>query len=172
MTKNSITDPEKSNFSKNSQDGPLFSAILRPHRSLGVKKFQILILVLGFIFFLIGSVFLYLGAWPIVGFLGLELFLIWGAYRLNYFSAHAYELVKVFPHEVYIRGVSNKGKISEFRFNPRWVQLIIERMEDEKIKQIRLMSSGKGCLVGNFLNPDDLETFAAAFGNAIKTARS
>ncbi len=156
---------------QNSQDRPLFSAKLTPYRALSISSSQILILILGVIFFLIGTVFVNLGAWPVMGFLGLEIFLIWGAFRLNFFVAREYETVCVYPNEICVRGISSTGKVNEFRFNPRWVQLIIERMNDDKIKQIKLVSRGKGCLIGRFLNPEDLESFAAAFGNAISLAR-
>ena len=154
-----------------SQEKLLFSAILTPYRALCFTSFQILILILGLTFFLIGTIFVYLGAWPVMGFLGLEIFLIWGAFRLNYFVAREYETVAVYPNEIFVRGISSTGKVNEFRFNPRWVHLIIERMNDDKIRQIKLICHGKGCLIGRFLNPEDLESFAAAFGNAISLAR-
>ena len=69
----------------------IFSAILTPHRSLSATGFLLFMLVLGGISFAMGIMFLLLGAWPVFGFLGLDVLLVYWAFRSSYRSAKAYE---------------------------------------------------------------------------------
>src|SRR5690606_40871520 len=49
-----------------------FNAVLHPHRSLGPRGFLILMLAVGLVSFSAGVAFAVKGAWPIVGFFGLD----------------------------------------------------------------------------------------------------
>ena len=64
----------------------LFSAIITPHRSLSSTGFLIFMLCIGGISFAAGMVFLMLGAWPVFGFFGLDVALVYWAFRANYRS--------------------------------------------------------------------------------------
>ncbi len=55
---------------------PLFAARLTPYRSLGKKGFLIFMIVLSAICFGAGILFVMIGAWPVFGFLGLDVLLI------------------------------------------------------------------------------------------------
>src|SRR5882762_10088626 len=87
------TDPEPA----------IFSAVLTPHRSLSPRGFLIFMLVLGGISFISGMVFLIAGAWPIFGFFGLNVLLVYWAFRINYRAARAYEEVTVTGSELTLR---------------------------------------------------------------------
>ena len=69
----------------------LFEARLSPHRSLSFTGFTILMLVLAGISLAIGITFLMMGAWPVFGFFGLDVALVWLAFRANYREARAYD---------------------------------------------------------------------------------
>ena len=53
---------------------------LYPHRSLTRRGFTILMGSIALISFLAGIGFLLIGAWPVLGFFGLDVVLIWWAY--------------------------------------------------------------------------------------------
>ena len=55
--------------------------MLTPHRSLSPTGFLIFMAVLGGISFVTGMVFLLAGAWPVFGFLGLDVLLVYWAFR-------------------------------------------------------------------------------------------
>ena len=59
---------------------------LLPYRSLSKRGFRNLMFTVSFIFFSIGVYFWYLGAWPVFGFLGLDVFLLYYAFKINYKS--------------------------------------------------------------------------------------
>jgi len=153
-------------------DVPFFSAVLTPYRSLGQNGFLILMLCLGLISFVAGMLFLMIGAWPVFGFFGLDMLLIYLAFRLNYRSARTYEEVIVSRTEIIIRKVGPGKRHQEFRFNPIWVRLSIERIEDEGVTKIALTNRGQTVDLGNFLNPDDRTSFAGAMANAVSVAKA
>jgi uncharacterized membrane protein len=150
---------------------PLFSAIVTPHRSLSSAGFLIVMTAVGGISFAAGTVFLMLGAWPVFGFFGLDVFLIYWAFRANYRAAAAYEEVTVTTSELRVRKVSHRGKVSEFTLNPLWVRLDRETHEEFGIEHLFLVSRGHRLAVASFLGPQEKEGFAAALGAAIGEAK-
>jgi uncharacterized membrane protein len=153
-------------------DDVIFSATLTPHRSLGRRGFLALMAVIGGAFFATGIFFWTLGAWPVLGFVGIDILAIWLAFRLNYRAARAYEEIAVSRAEIVIRKVGPGGLANELRFNPTWVRLEIEEDDDDRVTRIALRVSDKRVPVGAFLNPDDRKSFARAFGAALAEARS
>lgn len=152
-------------------DDVIFSATLRPHRSLGQMGFLVLMLVIGGLWFVTGLYFVSLGAWPVLGFLGLDVLAVWVAFRLNYRAARAYEEVEVSRTALIIRKVSPGGRLQEIRFNPHWARLEIQTVEDEFVSRIFVRARADKVPVGAFLNPDDRRSFARAFGAALAEAR-
>ena len=69
----------------------LFSAIITPHRSLSGKGFLAVMALVGSLSFIGGMFFFLMGAWPVVGFLGLDVALVYWAFRANYRAAAAFE---------------------------------------------------------------------------------
>src|SRR5882724_5138615 len=59
----------------------LFSAVVTPHRSLSRAGFLIVMAALGGISFVAGTAFLLLGAWPVFGFFGLDVLLVYSWFR-------------------------------------------------------------------------------------------
>jgi uncharacterized membrane protein len=114
-------------------DDIIFSATLRPHRSLGRRGFLALMAVIAGLWFVTGLYFVALGAWPVLGFVGLDLFAIWLAFHLNYRAARAYEDVEVSRTALLIRKVNPSGRAQEIRLNPQWARLEVQQIEDEGV---------------------------------------
>jgi uncharacterized membrane protein len=150
---------------------PLFSAILTPHRSLTGVGFLAVMLAIGGISFASGVLFLVLGAWPVTGFLGLDVALVYWAFRANYRAANAYEEVTVTSSELKLRKVSHRGKVAEWSLNPLWVKLDREVDEEFGTARLFLVSRGRRLPVAGFLAPAEKDSFAAALGAAIGEAK-
>ena len=150
---------------------PLFSAILTPHRSLTGVGFLAVMLAIGGISFASGLLFLVLGAWPVTGFLGLDVALVYWAFRANYRAANAYEEVTVTSSELKLRKVSHRGKIAEWSLNPLWVRLDRDTHAEFGIERLFLVSRGRRLPIAGFLSPPEKESFAAALGAAIGEAK-
>jgi len=152
-------------------DQPVFSAELIPYRSLGRKGFRVLLLVSALVFVGYGGFFLVSGAWPIGFFLGLDFLLIYWAFRANYKAGNVKEQVVVSRTSLSIRKFSPAGKVVEHRFNPFWARFRVRRHDEFGILSMHVTGEGRVTDIGSFLNPDDRESFAKAFRNALATVR-
>lgn len=152
-------------------DQVLFEARLSPYRSLSVRGFNVLMLFLGIMSFIVGVVFLSLGAWPVFGFFGLDVVLLWFALRVNYRDADAYEDIRMTPLQLSVRQVSKHGKQCDTEFNPRWTRL--EKTEDELagVTKVALISRGFPLVVGSFLPPFYKKELAAGLSKALAIAK-
>jgi uncharacterized membrane protein len=149
----------------------IFSATLTPHRSLGRVGFLILMLLFGGISFVAGMLFLVLGAWPVFGFFGLDVLLLYLAFRLNYWHAQAYEQVVVTPSELKVRKVSHLGRVREWVLNPLWVRLDKIELEEFGVDRLFLISRGRKLTIASFLGPDEKASFAKELTKALNEAR-
>jgi uncharacterized membrane protein len=149
----------------------IFSAVLTPHRSLGPTGFLIFMLVLAGASFASGMVFLVQGAWPVFGFFGLDVLLVYWAFRLNYRAARAYEEIKVTASELTLRKVSYRGRVTQWTLNPLWVQLDRDEHPEFGIERLYLVSRGRRLTVAGFLGPDEKASFAKALSAALADAR-
>ena len=150
----------------------IFAATLTPYRSLGSTGFAVLMAFVGLTCFFAGIMFYAVGAWPVVGFLGLDVFIIWLAFRLNYRAARASEHVSLSRDALIIRKVRPNGRANEVMFNPYWVRLEVTEIEDEGIARIEVRARDRAVSVGSFLNPDDRRSFAMALRAALAEAKS
>lgn len=150
---------------------PLFSAIITPHRSLSGTGFLLVMAVIGAMSFTGGMFFYLIGAWPVVGFLGLDVLLVYWAFRANYRAAAAFEEVIVTPSELRVRRVSHRGQVAEWTLNPVWTQLDRERHEEFGLQRLFLVSRGRRLPVAGFLSPKERESFAKALAAALGEAR-
>jgi uncharacterized membrane protein len=153
------------------QARPLFAATLTPNRSLNRRGFRVVIAVVAVLASIPGMVFFSLGAWPIVGFIGLDVLLIWWALRASMKDGRRYEVVTLWPDQLELRQVSAGGKEQVLRFNPFFVKLVIDRDINERTTALHLRTSDSDTEIGAFLNPDDKTSFAKVFGTALKKAR-
>jgi uncharacterized membrane protein len=149
----------------------IFAATITPHRSLGSAGFFILMLCIGAVSFASGMVFLLLGAWPVFGFLGLDVLLIYWAFRANFRAARAYEEVTVSASELTLRKVSHQGTVREWTLNPVWVQLDRVVHEEFGIERLFLVSRGRRLPIAACLGPDEKASFAKALAAAIGEAK-
>ena len=124
-------------------------------------------LCIGGLSFVSGVMFLLLGAWPVFGFLGLDVLLVYWAFRANYRSARAYEEVTVTASELTVRKVNHRGGVREWTLNPVWVKLDRIVHEEFGIERLFLVSHGRRLPIAAFLGPDEKASFALALASAL-----
>jgi uncharacterized membrane protein len=163
MTAGNDFDPEEA--------PEIFSALLTPHRSLNRTGFLVVMAFVSVISFAAGLAFLLMGAWPVLGFFGLDLLAIYWAFRVNFRRAGASEEILVTPSELRVRRVSHRGHVVEFVLNPLWVQLDREIHAEFGIERLYLVSRGRRFAVASFLGPDEKASFAKALAEALRAAR-
>lgn len=148
----------------------VFSATLTPHRSLGPLGFLILMSVLSVLSFAAGLVFVWSGAWPVLGFFGLDVALVYLAFKLSYRSGRLYERVDLDRERLTLTRVHPSGRSERYVFPAYWVRVLLEAMPDGR-SDIRLTSHGRVVPFGRFLTNDERDNFAAALRAALQTAR-
>lgn len=158
-------------MSTRTQARPLFAATLTPHRSLSRRGLRIVIAIFGVMASIPGMIFLSMGAWPIVGFLGLDVLLIWWALRAAMNNGGRHEQVTLWPDQLELKQVSSRGKEQIQRFSPFHVRLVIDRDINERTTALHLRTADGDTQIGAFLNTDDKTSFAKVFGTALKKAR-
>ncbi len=149
----------------------LFSALLTPHRSLNRTGFLVLMGFLSAISFAAGLAFLLMGAWPVLGFFGLDVLAIYWAFRVNFRNANASEEISVTLSELRVRRVSHRGHVVEWVLNPLWVRLDQKADPEFGIERLYLVSKGRRVSIGSFLGPDEKASFAKALTAALVAAR-
>ena len=149
----------------------LFSARVTPHRSLNRTGFLVLMTFIGAVSFVAGIAFLMMGAWPVFGFFGLDVVVIYWAFRTNFRAADATEDIVMTPSEIRVRRVNHRGHVMEWTLNPLWVQLEQTGDPEFGIERLYLVSRGRRVPVGYFLGPEEKASFYKALLAALQTAK-
>ena len=152
-------------------DRRLLDVRLVPHRSLGTMQFRVLMGLVALFGTASSLPFVIAGAWPVGGFMGLDVLLIYLAFRANFRAARAYEDISVTPLELTLAKVSAKGRRAEWHFHPAWVRL--DKVEHEEFGLLRLAvrSRGESVEVAAFLGADAKADFASRLTRALAEAR-
>ena len=115
--------------------------------------------------------FVLIGAWPILGFMGLDVLAIYLAFRWNFRDARAYEDLHLTPLELTLAKVTARGQKAEWRFNPVWVRLEKRESEDFGLESLALRVRDRRVEIAACLDPPRKADFAKAFGAALAQAR-
>jgi uncharacterized membrane protein len=147
-----------------------FERVLLPYRSLPPRGFNILMLVLAAISVTVGIVFVSMGAWPVVGFFGLDVGLVYVAFRLSYRSARQRETLRLADEELTVERVGVRGDRRLWSFQPFWVRVVFEEHSDES-NRLSLTSHGKTLPIGTFLPPPMRREVATTLHDALRRWR-
>ncbi len=121
---------------------PIFNARLTPHRSLNRNGFRALMAATFAASAVVSLPFYLMGAWPIVGFMGLD-----------------------------VARVNAAGLKREWKFIPAWVRLERVDHEEFGIQRLSLHMRGRRWDIARFLGPDQKAEFATHFTKALAEAR-
>jgi uncharacterized membrane protein len=127
---------------------------LAPHRSLSPAGFFAMMAATGGVSFAAGVAFTLIGAWPVCGFFGLEVALIYGAFRLSYRSARQREAIRLTEDDFTVERISVRGERLLWRFPPGWLRVRLEEFHDES-NRLTVSSHGRTLVLGGFLSPDE-----------------
>lgn len=148
-------------------EGPLFmDAHLTPNRSLSKRGFALLLAVAIGLNVLIAIFCLLQKAWPVVGFLGLDILLLVWAFRTSYRDGRASETVRVAPDRLQLTRTSAKGVRQHWQVHPAWARV-------ETTCTCVVVSAGSSRLpVAAFLSPPERDSFSRALQAALHRARA
>ncbi len=143
---------------------PLLDLTLVPHRSLGPRGFAVLMGLLCAVSFGAGAVFVAVGAWPVVGFLGLDVALVYVAFKASYARGRERERVTLHDDRLEIVNTDRWGRTRTRTLEPYWLTV-------EAGERVTLRSHGKATVVGAFLPPAGRVELAQALDAALRAWR-
>jgi uncharacterized membrane protein len=152
-------------------DAPLFTATLHPHRSLSPFGLSLVLGFVGVVGLAVSIPFYLMGAWPVVGFMGLDVALIYFAFRYNNAEARAYEEVLLTRIELLFRAVDWRGRMREARFNPFWTRLEKEEHPEFGLEKLSIVQGRARVEIGACLGREERADFAEAFQRALSESK-
>ena len=149
---------------------PAFEAILYPNHSLGRPGFIALMLAVSSVSVALSLVFAIVGAWPIAGFLGLDVLLLYIAFRIARRRTERRELIRLDGSGLHVRRVAPSGACQDWCFEPYWVRI---DMDDPPRRDslLTLASHGHRLRIGTFLTPEERLDLARALRAALQRYR-
>ena len=147
-----------------------FDAVLYPNRSLPNAGFLAVMAVVIGANILFGVYFYAIGAWPVIGFCGFDVFLVWLAFKLSYRQGRLRERVRVSDEAMWVSRILPSGHEARWRLQPAWTRVAIDQPVEHE-SQVRVTSKGETLILGAFLSPEERGRFADALAGALGKAR-
>jgi uncharacterized membrane protein len=149
----------------------IYATRLTPYRSMTPRAFKSFIILFCCVNLVLSAPFFIMGAWPVAGFMGLDVLALYIAFRVSFRSADAYETVELTALELVFAKVTPRGQREVWRFNPSWVRLEQETHEEFGTERVALVSRGQSVEIGAFLGPEQKAALARDLARALADAR-
>ncbi len=146
-----------------------FDAALHPNRSLPNAGFLAVMAIVIGANIVFGVYFFSIGAWPVLGFCGLDVFLVWLAFKLSYRQGRLHERVRIDNGGLRVSRVLPSGHESRWTIEPFWARVVIDNPGAHEAR-VRIVSKGRSLVLGAFLSPDERMSFARALSAALSAA--
>lgn len=149
---------------------PVFTAELQPPRPLSKRAVRWMLALCAGALCIVGAGFSLIGAWPVAGFFGVDLLLLYLAFRASDRAARARELISLTPARLTVVRISPRGREQVFEFQPFWLQVIFETAP-RRPATVLLRSHGRSLTIGAFLSPGEKQALADRLRGALRTLR-
>ena len=120
--------------------------------------------------FAVGVAFLIAGAWPILGFFGLDVALIWLAFRLNYRNGRWVERLRLSESRLEVERVGPRGQIGRWSFHPYWLKVDLVAPHEHH-SRLTLSSRATSLSIGGFLTPGERRELSRTLREALDRLR-
>ena len=140
-----------------------------PHRSLGPTGYRVLLGVVIGVNAIGAIIFAIAGAWPVSGFMGLDVLALYIAFRFSYAQARAYERISISSSTFTVERCDARGNTSMVSLPAYWARVNFEG--DDTGGDITVRSHGKSIPVGEHLPGPERQLFADTLKQALFQAR-
>lgn len=140
-----------------------------PHRSLGPTGYRALMGVVIGVNVIGAVVFAIAGAWPISGFMGLDVLALYLALRFSYAQARAFERISISSSSFTVERCDARGNTSMVSLPANWARVNFDG--DDTGGEITVRSHGKSIAVGEHLPGPERQHFADTLKQALFQAR-
>jgi uncharacterized membrane protein len=146
--------------------GGSFYIALHPSQSLSRKGFLILMTAIIGVSFVAGIFFWAIGAWPVFGFFGLDVLLIYGAFRLNFRAGRRREIIEIKQDLLLITRISPDGRSRQDEIQAYWARSLLAK------GQLSITNRGRSYEIGSFLGEEEKEEVGDLIARALNTYRT
>jgi len=163
--------PSRYYYSQSTETDEVIIISLWPYRSLSIQGFRIVIGAIALALSIVGIGFMMMGAWPVLGFLGLEIAIVWFAFKLNYRAGRLIETIFISKSGVTIERTDWRGRPARQQIDSPWV---IAKLVPQTARRRRLMLTvhGDHIEIGAFLPPVEKPPLAQALNDAFLRMRN
>ena len=128
----------------------LYKITLYPYRSLNKTGFFLLMLALGLISFTAGVIFMLKGAWPVFGFFGLDVLLVYIFFKINFKSGKKKEVIILTKNKLIIKIYNSEKTFKIFKLDSSWLKINLIKLKNHTSK-LQISSKNKSIIIGSFL---------------------
>lgn len=148
-----------------------FDATLTPNVALSPRAFMIVMGLVGAMSFFGGILFLSMGAFPVLGWFGLDALVIWFAFRKNFQNLAEETCVRITAEEIQLRHSRPGREPREVSLPTAFTRLSLE-LPDRRPSELRLAHGQVAYVIGRFLTPRERKSLFEAMQTAVMRARA
>lgn len=141
-------------------NGLLFRAVLKPERSASVQYLNTVVLIFATISVPTSVVFAMVGAWPVAGFIGLDIVLLAAFLRYHHWVGRVRETIELSRDALVIKRRDQWGRQRSWRLDPHWARVHLEDV-DEHRNRLEFRLRDRVVSVGGFLSQEEKVDLAA-----------
>ncbi|MEE9380405.1 MAG: DUF2244 domain-containing protein [Hyphomonadaceae bacterium] len=146
-------------------------ASLVPNRSLSPRAFIWVMAIIGGTSFVAGIFYLSMGAFPVVGFFGIDVLAIWLAFRWSFRDQRQETRIQITADTIALHHTDGRGREKSAELPTAFAR--IELAEPVRWDSWLRLEHGKTAyVIGRFLTPDERKSLATALREAIMRARA
>jgi uncharacterized membrane protein len=144
----------------------LFRAHLTPHRSLSPRAFRRIMIAVTLFSLTVSTVTFFAGAWPVFGFMGLDIALVYFAFRISYRSGLVSETLELDEQALTVERTDPRGASHRWRLQPAWLKV---ELAEPILPQtpVVLRTHGETLPIAVFLHPKQRREIAADLRGAL-----
>ncbi len=149
---------------------PHFEAVITPHRSLGPAGLKRLIAFILILSSLVSTGLWFIGAWPVIGFNGLEIGLAIYLLRRNARERHTVERLLLSANGLIVVRTDARGRTVTRRLESAWLNAVLQERPG-RAPSLLLVERGRQLEVGRDLGEMEKRDLAAALRGALHRQR-
>jgi uncharacterized membrane protein len=148
----------------------LFDAVIYPNPPLSQRGFVIVVGGFALSSAVIGLATYLAGAWPVVGFLGVDVLVLWLAFSIVRRRARAFEAVRLERDRLTIRRVDPHGRSREWRLLPYFTRVELDQPL-RRTSLVHVRDHTTNVRIGAFLTPPERADLARALRDAVSRTK-
>lgn len=149
----------------------LFEAVCTSHQSLDDRGMRIVATIVVLASAAIAAFVSFLGAWPVIGFTGVEVLLVLGLLSWHRRGGRrAVEVLALVGDRLEVRRTDTRGRREEVTLDPYWARVSVEERPGT-VSRLILRERRRGVEIGGLLGDAERRELAAMLADALRRYR-